>query len=48
MKRLYFCNGFRNEMQNKREKQNKDNNNSLKFYDYEKVHLFSMWLYTRR
>ena len=27
-------------------KNKKDNNNSLNFYDYEKVHLFSVWLYT--
>ena len=46
MKWLYFCNGFRNELQITKQKTKKDNNNSLKFYDYEKVHLFSVWLYT--
>ena len=46
MKWVYFCNGFRNEIQLQIKNRNKDNNNSLNFYDYEKVHLFSMWLYT--
>ena len=42
MKWFYICNDFRNEV----DKMEKKIINGLKFKDYEKVHLFSLWLYT--